>query len=377
MISGSERRQHLWGIDCLRFAAALLVAFFHLTWAEQGVTTMVWFGWIGVQIFFVISGLVIARSANNTTPLRFVESRALRLYPAAWTCAVVGLLVAALVHHPIPDLAQRFLNSFFLAPVGPFLATAYWTLPIELAFYALIFVLLLVGAFDRLERVAVWLSVLSAAYNVALALQVAGLFAWPDLDFGYEWKNMTLLRHGIYFAIGIFIWLWSQRRLSRIGWAAFVIAVTAAPVEITCRTAELVEIMPVAITLAQAWLAPVLLWVAAVAAIVWSTKWEHKLGDPPKALQAIARSIGLATYPLYLLHEQLGEAARNWLLKFEVPFFLSVCLAILLSTMVALAVAVVVEPSVRRIMRGWLRAVTSVADGTPWLQRLLRPGGTL
>lgn len=76
------------GVDILRFLAAVMVMFYHYgfwVWAfPDGVSAratggipphpemaLVGSGWVGVQIFFVISGFVIAFSAENSTPLRF------------------------------------------------------------------------------------------------------------------------------------------------------------------------------------------------------------------------------------------------------------------------------------------------------------------
>ena len=89
---------HIAGIDLLRFGAALAVAFYHLTVAivaptDSGVMLagratypeayrFAWPGFIGVEIFFVISGVVIAYSALNQTPWRFLSNRALRLFPS-------------------------------------------------------------------------------------------------------------------------------------------------------------------------------------------------------------------------------------------------------------------------------------------------------
>lgn len=53
-------------------------------------------GWVGVQVFFVISGFVIAFSAENSTALRFSEAR-VRLAPAVWICAPVTAAVLLLV----------------------------------------------------------------------------------------------------------------------------------------------------------------------------------------------------------------------------------------------------------------------------------------
>ena len=91
-------------LDPLRFGAALGVAVFHLmfwswAWPSIGVppgfehfvaadvqfptdAPFTWFGWVGVEIFFVISGFVIANSASKSSATEFLFSRALRLYPA-------------------------------------------------------------------------------------------------------------------------------------------------------------------------------------------------------------------------------------------------------------------------------------------------------
>lgn len=76
------------GVDILRFLAAVLVMLYHYgswVWAfPAGVSAratggipphpqleMLGSGWVGVQVFFVISGFVIAFSAENSTALRF------------------------------------------------------------------------------------------------------------------------------------------------------------------------------------------------------------------------------------------------------------------------------------------------------------------
>lgn len=43
-----------------------------------------WFGWIGVQILFVLSGFVIAYSCHAETTRTFIIKRFLRLTPAMW-----------------------------------------------------------------------------------------------------------------------------------------------------------------------------------------------------------------------------------------------------------------------------------------------------
>src|SRR5258708_29782648 len=138
-------RGYVYGIDIIRFLAALSVVGFHLGYLNdiadfRPIWPGVWFGWIGVEIFFVISGFVIANSANGKSPMQFLKGRALRLYPAAWCCATLTLIVRSLVSdEPFAALLPSYLRSLALSPKGPWIDDVYWTLAIEIGFYALIF----------------------------------------------------------------------------------------------------------------------------------------------------------------------------------------------------------------------------------------------
>ena len=82
-------------IDLLRFSAALSVVFYHYTYCgyQAGhlspISDPEWaritrYGWLGVQLFFLISGCVVLLSAQGKTVRQFVISRVTRLYPAFW-----------------------------------------------------------------------------------------------------------------------------------------------------------------------------------------------------------------------------------------------------------------------------------------------------
>src|SRR5512138_1205717 len=121
-------------LDPLRFGAALGVAVFHLmfySWAGASIgapqsfehffaadiqfpdaSPFTWFGWVGVEIFFVISGFVIANSASNATAKEFLFGRALRLYPAVWVASTLSLLVLLFF---VREKASEFLLPYLQA----------------------------------------------------------------------------------------------------------------------------------------------------------------------------------------------------------------------------------------------------------------------
>jgi len=82
-------------IDLLRFIAAISVVFYH--YAFIGVTRpdynplvfpalvpIAKYGYLGVELFFIISGYVVLLSAQGKTVRQFFVSRVTRLYPAYW-----------------------------------------------------------------------------------------------------------------------------------------------------------------------------------------------------------------------------------------------------------------------------------------------------
>jgi len=84
-------------VQGLRGLTALAVILFHMGW--------LWCGWLGVWVFFTVSGFVITRSLLRTeaaggalSPIRFYKARAARILPLYLAVIVVGttvLLVSA------------------------------------------------------------------------------------------------------------------------------------------------------------------------------------------------------------------------------------------------------------------------------------------
>ena len=166
------------GLDLIRFCAAFLVVWFHLAfWAKHAgsdagppltslpdLSASASMGWVGVEIFFVLSGIVISYSAEKASAWTFLRSRVLRIFPAIWICAPITFFILVLFgSFQFVTLTRMLVASAAVWPTGGWLDIVYWTLPIEINFYVFVFVLLCFRAFDRIDLLFAVLAIISAA----------------------------------------------------------------------------------------------------------------------------------------------------------------------------------------------------------------------
>jgi peptidoglycan/LPS O-acetylase OafA/YrhL len=155
-------------IDALRGIAALAVACYHIhrygPLHEPASQRIPWplaavfeHGWMGVQVFFVISGFVIAYSVLGV-PIsprflgNFALRRSIRLDPPYWATILLVLALYAvtqdmgLAENVIdpPHWRQLASHAFYLQDVLDYgnVSVGFWSLCIEVQFYLLLIVLL-------------------------------------------------------------------------------------------------------------------------------------------------------------------------------------------------------------------------------------------
>lgn len=149
-------------LDVIRFFAALSVVLYHYISSQEFssyplVNEITKYGYLGVPLFFIISGYVIAFSANNRTALQFGISRFVRLYPVLWFGVIFTVLVLTIFNKSEYSVLQIFANFTLINEYLGYkdIDGIYWTLKAELKFYACIFLLL---AFRVFQKTHIWLS---------------------------------------------------------------------------------------------------------------------------------------------------------------------------------------------------------------------------
>jgi peptidoglycan/LPS O-acetylase OafA/YrhL len=197
-------------IDGMRGLAALAVVLFHLSIKMKEelqavlpdfLTIVMSYGYLGVPVFFVISGIVISLSVSDQKVTlsyagNFALRRSIRLDITYWAsiCFILGLMT--INNHfmgggqPYPSPGDVLLHMFYLQDlfaVDPVISVVYWTLCLEVQLY--LFFLLSVWLSQilskslNLDRYTIFLSgvLLLGIYSLSLdqqitSLSVSGLF---------------------------------------------------------------------------------------------------------------------------------------------------------------------------------------------------------
>lgn len=324
-------------IDGLRGVAASAVVLEHLM---SRTTFDFHYGYLGVAVFFVLSGFVISMSVG-TSPVsagflgRFALRRAIRLDPPYWLSiitAIVLMFVAAKlfgIDKSYPSSGDVGLHMVYLQDivgVDP-ISTVYWTLCLEVQFY--VFLIILLWVFG--QRVS------SLAFQAALAmLIVASLMEHSNLT-DIAPKGL-FLPYWFSFALGaITYWTMAGRLKEGYFWAAAIVVAACSSLQhgewclVSAATAVVIHIA------------------------VRLRRMDTWLADPPMQF------LGRISYSLYLFHPLVGWTAQSVAMK-----YLDQWTALVIGVLASLASAYVAYAVIERQSIRWSRKVrlTSVPESS-------------
>ena len=362
------------GLDAIRFLAAALVMSFHLAfwiWASEPdhpglggfplayewLAPFVAPGWVGVQVFFVLSGLVIAYSAEGATSRSFFRSRFLRLVPAVWICATISAVTLFLyggAHFSEgKHLGKLWIRSVVFFPMQDWIDGSYWTLGVEISFYSLVFLVIVFGAWRWIKWVIGFLGLASASFWIlsSIAKHIPGEYCAAlagALDKASHDRvvMLSLLPHGCFFALGVFLRFATSEGFGLAKAACMLIFGIGGILQITNSTYAFNRHSGFVVTP----IVPACIWLAFVAAIVASTRWNNIFGARRPLVASALRQIGLATYPLYLIHQNVGYVAID-----IVHRYVSDPRALMITVTVCVGLAFVVSVHLEPVVRGGIK----------------------
>lgn len=289
-------------VQYLRAFAAIMVVYFHIfsnRVAEH------WgagrnFGLSGVDIFFLISGFIMWTSTERQRggSLKFLKRRVFRVYPLWWLALTLWLVIRFIIPdrlHNADVTPGSAISSYLLVPhfhavfigrIWPILVPG-WTLQIEVFFYAVFSLALLIV--DRQRR-------LGAIVATLCGLALLGAVTAPATALLRTYSNPLLIE----FAFGVLL----AANLPRLQRTSFVVALifVAAGMALLVINYELITEDGFARVLTLG--LPALLIVSGALAM------EPVLARWPSRLLLL---LGDASYSLYLTHSvAISAAAVIW-----------------------------------------------------------------
>ncbi len=295
-------------VDALRGVAAMSVVVFHiykqnlLRHAERPFPepfhSLFVNGYLGVYIFFVLSGFVIAHSVRGyrITPGfvgRFALRRSLRLDPPYWAAIAAAIVIAVTAnqavgdtqHIPVPSATDVIAHVFYLQGFlhVPNILGVFWTLCLEIQFY-LIYVVLL-GVTQRLADRRIF--VFGPLFVLSIVLGSGAVF----------WGRALCLWAWPFFFAGVITSWHLDGKVSTGTWGLVLLATCACGFDDVAR-------VTVAIATASA------LLVASLVQGKGGRSWLEEL-----SLGRVLQYLGRISYSLYLTHLLVGSKSARFVIR--------------------------------------------------------------
>jgi peptidoglycan/LPS O-acetylase OafA/YrhL len=338
------------GLTGVRALAACLVMGFHLNalvgpkrmylgfdFARVEVTHLLTIGWVGVNVFFVLSGFLLAihlfermQDRPRSQVMRsYLRARVLRIVPAYWARIFISLAIAWIVLGEHPPWTRYVPAHLVLVHEGSYKAhgtidAVFWTLPVEFSFYLILpFAMAWImrarpdGPAPRVSRAFAFAA---AAVALAIAWRAMSFAVYGDRDLGKLFWLSTAQWPGLFdqFAIGmaaatLFVHLGMPEGERDRRWARLGDAIAIAGL------AGLIGLMYLMHVLFDRY---------------WTGSWTFYLWNPAVGLSVaalifgvavhgpIARAafanrlivfVGTVSYSLYLWHAEIGDALSTHL----------------------------------------------------------------
>jgi len=299
-------------LDSLRVIAIGMVMLFHYLYLYNGKfyeiaylqKELFKYGYLGVELFFIISGFVITLTLKNSENIRdFIKKRYIRLFPGMLICSFITFIVFTIFDtQNLKPESAKFINfifsNTFLSPAllnvplktnFQYIDAPYWSLWVEIQFY------LLIGTIYFLSRknfisifitISILISVINFFYNEnflpennftsTVIIVVLGIFNYSDYA---SWFVCGVILYQVYFV--------------KRNWVYLVTLLFSLLVAFGLGKRDMGHFVFVLFC-------AVLLY-----SFIYNLKYLTVLNNP------LISKIGLASYSIYLIHQNVGILILN------------------------------------------------------------------
>ena len=290
-------------------------------------------GWIGVDIFFVISGYVIFMSAQRKTAAEFITSRIVRVYPSLILIVTSIFIFENVLGKAELNAIQLIKNitlTFRLDPLDAFVPQL-WTLVYEFKFYGAIALIILI--------IPKWINK-SNLFLVLVLVYIVILFANSQpLGPSHESSQVLLARfssyhlgrYGYLFMIGCCLSILkdSTDKITKLGSRVLVLTSVLALYELECYT------MGDFIVLVCSF----------IIILIPRRKYNSRL------FISISRNLGGISYPLYLVHYHLTLYLINKTKLLPLPMTMLFLISYSVTIMVSYAIYRYYEVPIQKYLK--------------------------
>lgn len=304
-----KSKDRIYQIDLFRFLAAVAVVLYHYLFRGYSADNMsklnfseiggfFKYGYLGVHLFFIISGFVISLSIKKRSLIVFWISRISRLYPIYWLAVLITFIV--IIFFGLPRYNTTFKQfvfnlSMFQNYIGiKNIDGVYWTLFIEMKFY--IFVISFYLLLNKLKEIKLdyliytWLllSILHIYLNNIYIFRIANFF------FILEWSS--------FFIAGIIFY---QIYENKINLKYSILLFLSFSISIYYSISEIKELNLHFNTIFSPLVVSCFVLLSYLLMLLVSCNKLNSINSSKLT------KLGMLTYPLYLIHQNIGFIIFN------------------------------------------------------------------
>lgn len=344
------------GLDIIRVFAMIGVLIYHYFFigpAQGFYSKEVYFrqgyiGFWGVDIFFILSGFLILMSILKNGNVKrggdFFKARMWRIYPTFFLCACITLVCGLVINPDKKGLVVSFLNSFVmyedLYNMAP-LSSIYWTLMIEVKFYVLVSIILLIIHFGKKSNHEKLFSKYIYLFLYSwILLSIANLYIWNNAIL----EKIFVTNYAAHFTAGILLFLMHRSRKAEqiplvilCGWLIYDSMVGKV---YYCQSFSDIQVNTIFV---------LFMTLLIIGSIYSLSQYEYN-----GRLTSIIVFLGKISFPFYLLHADLGFFIRTVLYHYGVVAILNLSetmimiFAIVCDFVIASVITMVLDPLLRR-----------------------------